>query len=93
MTATDARPASTDAEAGDNPASAPSSGPLRPGRMETDRLATRVATAPGRETKTVTSQLTGEVMSLGTWPKTNVGLTSTAKEVTAVFMSASPRGP
>ena len=40
-----------------------------------------------------TAQLTGEVMSLGTWPKTNVGLTSTAKEVTAVFMSASPRGP
>ena len=62
MTATDARPASTDAEAGDNPASAPSSGPLRPGRMETDRLATRVATAPGRETKTVTSPLTGEVI-------------------------------
>jgi succinate-semialdehyde dehydrogenase/glutarate-semialdehyde dehydrogenase len=37
-------------------------GTLRPGRMETDRLATRVAVATGRERKTVTSPLTGEVI-------------------------------
>ena len=45
-------------------ATAPAGGraPLRPGRAETDRLATRIACPPGRETKTVTSPLTGEVI-------------------------------
>ncbi len=54
MTATDAHVAPT--------TSGPTGQPLRPGRMETDRLATRVDTAPGRERKTVTSPLTGEVI-------------------------------
>ena len=46
----------------------PSAGPsergtgLRPGRMETDRLATRIAVAEGRERKSITSPLTGEVI-------------------------------
>ena len=35
---------------------------LRPGRMETDRLATRIAVAEGRERKSITSPLTGEVI-------------------------------
>ncbi len=35
---------------------------LRPGRMETDRLATRIAVAPGRELRHVMSPLTGEVV-------------------------------
>ena len=46
MTATDARPAT---DAGDDPGSGPSATPLRPGRMETDRLATRVAEGLGME--------------------------------------------
>ena len=65
MTATDARPGTEpDATVGGSAGTDPGSGsvPLRPGRMETDRLATRIATAPGRETKTVTSPLTGEVI-------------------------------
>lgn len=40
-----------------------------------------------------TAQLTGEVMSLGTWTRANLGLPNRAKEVTAVLMSASGRGP
>jgi succinate-semialdehyde dehydrogenase/glutarate-semialdehyde dehydrogenase len=40
----------------------PAAEPLRPGRMETDRLATRVNAAPGGEMKEVTSPLTGEVI-------------------------------
>ncbi len=36
--------------------------PLRPGRLETDRLATRIAVGPGRERRDVTSPLTGEVL-------------------------------
>lgn len=35
---------------------------LRPGRMETDRLATRINVAAGRERKAITSPLTGEVI-------------------------------
>jgi succinate-semialdehyde dehydrogenase/glutarate-semialdehyde dehydrogenase len=35
---------------------------LRPGRTETDRLATRIAVAAGRERRDVTSPLTGEVI-------------------------------
>ncbi len=35
---------------------------LRPGRMETDRLATRVAVAAGRDRREVVSPLTGEVI-------------------------------
>jgi succinate-semialdehyde dehydrogenase / glutarate-semialdehyde dehydrogenase len=35
---------------------------LRPGRMETDRLATRVAVAAGRDRRDVVSPLTGEVI-------------------------------
>lgn len=48
MTATDARPQTT--------------GTLRPGRAETDRLAARIDVAPGREERDVTSPLTGEVI-------------------------------
>jgi succinate-semialdehyde dehydrogenase/glutarate-semialdehyde dehydrogenase len=47
-----------DAEA---PASRPTEG-LRPGRLELDRLATRVAAAPGRATNRVVSPHTGEVL-------------------------------
>lgn len=36
--------------------------PLRPGRMETDRLATRIATGEGRERRDVVSPLTGETI-------------------------------
>ena len=53
MTATDVQPTET---AGAAPR------PLRPGRTETDRLATRINVAPGRELKNVTSPLTGEVI-------------------------------
>jgi succinate-semialdehyde dehydrogenase/glutarate-semialdehyde dehydrogenase len=53
MTATDARPES---------AEAPTNGALRPGRMETDRLATRINVAPGRELRNVTSPLNGQVI-------------------------------
>lgn len=59
MTATDDRTAAPPAPA-EGPSS-PAAG-LRPGRLETDRLATRIAVAPGRERKTVTSPLTGEVI-------------------------------
>lgn len=59
MTATDARPSTTSDSADPAPATAAT---LRPGRMETDRLATRIAVKPGRETKTVTSPLNGEVI-------------------------------
>lgn len=48
MTATDARTETT--------------GTLRPGRTETDRLAARVDVAAGRELRNVTSPLTGEVI-------------------------------
>lgn len=53
MTATDARP---------DAAEAPTNGTLRPGRMETDRLATRINVAPGRELRNVTSPLNGQVI-------------------------------
>ena len=52
MTATDA---TTDTQATD-------SGALRPGRLETDRLAKRVNIAEGRELKSVVSPLNGEVV-------------------------------
>ena len=58
MTATDIH---VDTATTGGPSSGPAGTPLRPGRMETDRLATRVNVAPGRETKTITSPLTGEV--------------------------------
>lgn len=48
MTATEARTETT--------------GTLRPGRAETDRLATRIDVAAGRELRNVTSPLTGEVI-------------------------------
>ena len=51
--------------------------PLRPGRDETARLAARVNVAPGRETRTVTSPLTGAVVG-----EVPVG---TAEDVTAAF--------
>ncbi len=57
MTATDSRPDTEVAEAPPRTVE-----PLRPGRVETDRLAARVDVADGRETKTVTSPLTGEVI-------------------------------
>ncbi|MCU1371495.1 MAG: gabD1 [Ilumatobacteraceae bacterium] len=53
MTATDARPES---------AEAPTNGSLRPGRMETDRLATRINVGPGRELRDVISPLNGQVI-------------------------------
>lgn len=59
MTATDARPPASTDSADPAPATAST---LRPGRMETDRLATRIAVAPGRERKKVTSPLNGEVI-------------------------------
>ncbi len=52
MTATDA---TTDTQA-------TASGALRPGRLETDRLAKRVNVAEGRELKSVVSPLNGEVV-------------------------------
>jgi succinate-semialdehyde dehydrogenase/glutarate-semialdehyde dehydrogenase len=60
MTATDAQvdPSATE-PATPAPASAEA---LRPGRMETDRLATRIAVKDGREARQVTSPLTGEVI-------------------------------
>lgn len=56
MTATDARPGTE----GDDIAAPTAT--LRPGRMETDRLATRIDVAAGRERRSVTSPLTGEVI-------------------------------
>ena len=53
MTATDARPDAIEA---------PSNGDLRPGRMETDRLAARINVAPGREQRDVISPLNGQVI-------------------------------
>ncbi len=53
MTATDARP---------DAAEAPTNGDLRPGRMETDRLAARIDVAPGRELRDVISPLNGQVI-------------------------------
>ncbi len=64
MSATDTTEVLTPTEVADPPAAtepAASSG-LRPGRMETDRLATRVNVAAGRERKAITSPLTGEVV-------------------------------
>ena len=62
MSATDTTaPASNDL--GATPASDTTRpGGLRPGRMETDRLARRIAVAEGRERKAITSPLTGEVI-------------------------------
>ncbi|MFN8017403.1 MAG: succinic semialdehyde dehydrogenase [Acidimicrobiales bacterium] len=57
MTATDARPTSDSADRSPTKAST-----LRPGRAETDRLATRIAVGEGRERKQVTSPLNGEVI-------------------------------
>jgi succinate-semialdehyde dehydrogenase/glutarate-semialdehyde dehydrogenase len=57
MTATDARTITDSADG--SPATATT---LRPGRAETDRLATRIAVAPGRERKAVTSPLNGEAI-------------------------------
>ncbi len=67
MTATDAHLDAhldaPEASAAPEPSSpAPRSGTLRPGRMETDRLARRVAAGAGRETQEVISPLTGEVI-------------------------------
>jgi succinate-semialdehyde dehydrogenase/glutarate-semialdehyde dehydrogenase len=60
MTATDAQ---VDPSAAEPAAEAPAAtGALRPGRMETDRLATRINVKDGRETRAVTSPLTGEVI-------------------------------
>lgn len=59
MTATDARSNVTN-ETGT--ASGVGAGPLRPGRMETDRLATRIAVSGERERNTVTSPLNAEVI-------------------------------
>src|SRR5690606_16736994 len=53
MTTTSAGPASTEA---------PSTASLRPGRAETDRLATRINVAEGRELRNVTSPLNGGVL-------------------------------
>lgn len=61
MTVTDTSAVDT-AEEASRPAEDPVLTGLRPGRMETDRLATRIAVAPGRERKTITSPLTGEVI-------------------------------
>jgi succinate-semialdehyde dehydrogenase/glutarate-semialdehyde dehydrogenase len=61
MTVTDT-PAVDTAEEASRSAEEPVLTGLRPGRMETDRLATRIAVAPGRERKTITSPLTGEVI-------------------------------
>ena len=74
MTATDAR-TETDARPG-----AGSTPTLRPGRMETDRLAQRIAVAPGREERDVTSPLTGEVIG-----RVPIG---TAEDVTAAVAEA-----
>ena len=61
MTATDAH-----VDDATEPTSAPDDpsvvGTLRPGRMETDRLATRIDVGEGRERRNVTSPLTGEVI-------------------------------
>ena len=59
MTATDARPTASTDSADPAPATAAT---LRPGRMETDRLAMRIAVGEGRERKKVTSPLNGEVI-------------------------------
>ena len=40
----------------------PTTGGLRPGRIETDRLATRVSVAPGRESNLIISPLTGDIV-------------------------------
>jgi succinate-semialdehyde dehydrogenase/glutarate-semialdehyde dehydrogenase len=58
MTATDARIQTDDPSGG----GAPSGAALRPGRMETDRLATRINVAPGRELRNVTSPLNGQIV-------------------------------
>jgi succinate-semialdehyde dehydrogenase/glutarate-semialdehyde dehydrogenase len=76
MTATDARISTDDQPGGEPPA--PST--LRPGRMETDRLATRINVAPGRELRNVTSPLNGQV--IGEVP---IG---TAEDVTAAVAEA-----
>ena len=60
MTATDQQIDDPTIDAG--PSTAEALRPLRPGRAETDRLAARVAVAPGGETNTVRSPLTGEVL-------------------------------
>ena len=60
MTATEITPTSTATDP--DPEVRPEPGNLRPGRLETDRLAHRVDVAEGRETKAVTSPLNGEVI-------------------------------
>jgi len=60
MSATDTEIASS--ELADEVQEAPLPAGLRPGRMETDRLARRVNVAEGRERKAITSPLTGEVI-------------------------------
>lgn len=75
MTATDAR---TETDARPGAGSSPTT--LRPGRMETDRLAQRIAVAPGREERDVTSPLTGEVIG-----RVPIG---TAEDVTAAVAEA-----
>ena len=52
----------TTTEAGPVETAAPPARGLRPGRMELDRLATRVAVGPDRPQHKVTSPLTGEVL-------------------------------
>jgi len=58
MTATDTRTEATD----DHASSTTTGTPIRPGRMETDRLARRVSVAEGRERKDITSPLNGAVI-------------------------------
>ena len=60
MTVTDDHDHDTSPDHGTHDGRRPS-GTLRPGRIETDRLATRIAVAAGREHRSVTSPLTGEV--------------------------------
>lgn len=63
MSATDTTEvAALDAATEDGVVSDRSVSTLRPGRMETDRLATRINVAAGRERKAITSPLTGEVI-------------------------------
>lgn len=57
---TDTAPSSSASERGDR--SGARGGQLRPGPMETDRLARRISVAEGRELKSITSPLNGEVI-------------------------------